>query len=304
MDTHGGILVAGSSGLIGSALVAALESDGIRVTRLVRRTPRSAAEIEWAPGIAPLDPELLRGAQAVVNLGGASIGRLPWTRSYRTELLTSRLDPTHTLATAIRELGNDSPALVSASAVGIYGDRPGELLTEASAPGTTFLSELCTEWEDAALTAGPAARVTLLRTASLLHPAGVLKPLLALTRFGVSGPLGAGTQIWPWISLRDEVRAIRHVIDHHITGPVNLSGPTPASARMIGSELAQRMHRPYFLPAPAWALRAVLGRDAADSLLLADASVAPDILVRSGFTFTHPTAEAAIASALGARERN
>lgn len=305
MGTPEKVVVAGSSGLIGSALGAALRADGLRVTRLVRRAPQAADEVEWAPGAAPLDPGVLQGARAVVNLGGASIGRLPWTRTYRSELVASRIAPTRTLADAIRDLGADAPAFLSASAVGFYGDRPGELLTEASAPGSTFLAELCAEWEGAAREAGPAAQVTLLRTASLLHPAGVLKPLIALTKLGVSGPLGSGDQIWPWISLTDEVRAIHHLIDRAgtdtaVTGPVNLSGPTPASARTIGRELAQRLHRPYIVPAPAWALRTVLGRDAADSLLLADASVAPDVLTRSGFAFAHPTAESAIAAALTA----
>lgn len=126
----------------------------------------------------------------------------------------------------------------------------------------------------------------------------MLKPLIALIRFGVSGPLGTGHQLWPWISLDDESRAIRHIIDHDITGPVNLSGPTPASPREIGHELARRLHRPYLLTAPTWTLRLGIGRDAADSLLLADARVQPEVLTRSGFEFTHPTAQEAIDAAL------
>lgn len=293
-----GIVVSGASGLIGNALVSALQSDGVPVTRLVRRPPRGGDEVQWHPGEAPLDPSLLRGARAVVNLNGASIGKLPWTRRYRKTLRASRLDPTRTIAAAIRELGPDAPQLVSASAVGYYGNRPGAILTESDGPGTTFLATLSAEWERSAADAGAAARVALLRTAPLIHPDGVLKPLLLLTRFGLSGPLGPGTQIWPWISLADEVRAIQHVIDRGLTGPVNLSGPQPASASDIGRELARRMRRPYVLPAPAWALRAGLGRDAADALLLTDAQVAPTALTDSGFEFRHPTAAAAIADAL------
>ena len=152
-------------------------------------------------------------------------------------------------------------------------------------------------WEAEARRAEDHTRVTLLRTAPVIHRRGVLKPLIQLTRFGVSGPLGHGTQIWPWISLDDEVRAIRHILDAKISGPVNLTGPTPASANDIGRALAERMHRPFWLPAPAWALRIALG-DAADSLLLPDADVRPQVLELSGFRFTHPTAADAVAAAL------
>jgi len=294
------IVVSGASGLIGGALVESLRADGVRVTRLVRRSARTPEEIEWRPGAEDLDPAVLAGARAVVNLNGASIGRLPWTARYREVLRASRLAPTRTLAGAIRRLGTDAPAFVSASAVGFYGDRPGEHLIEASSAGDTFLARLSAAWEAEAREAGPDARVALLRTAPLLDRDGVLKPLVTLTRWGVSGPLGTGSQVWPWISLEDEVRAIRHIIDRGLVGPVNLAGPEPATAREIGAELARRMRRPYLIPAPRWALRLGLGRDAADSLLLADARVEPRALADSGFVFTHPTARAAIAAALAA----
>lgn len=292
------IIISGSSGLIGSALADSLRADGIEVNRLVRSEPRSPDEIHWDPASGQLDPDLLSGAQAVVNLNGASIGRLPWTRNYRQVLRDSRLLPTRTIVTALRQLGEESPMLVSSSGVGFYGDRPGERLTESSSPGDTFLARLCVDWEAEALKAGPHTPVSLLRTAPLLHQEAVLKPIVALTRFGVSGPLGTGRQLWPWISLEDEVRAIRHIIDQGIVGPVNLSGPTTASAREIGREVARRLKRPYILPAPRWALRLILGRDTADSLLLADAQVEPEVLTKTGFEFTHSTAQAAIDSAL------
>ncbi len=225
------------------------------------------------------------------------MGRLPWTRGYRRELVDSRLQATRTLTTALRALRSDAPALVSASAVGYYGSAPGEILTEDSAAGQTFLADLTVRWEAEARRAEDHTRVALLRTAPVVHRRGVLKPLIQLTRFGVSGPLGRGTQIWPWISLDDEVRAIRHIVDAKIVGPVNLTGPTPASANDIGRALAARMHRPFWLPAPAWALRWALG-DAAESLLLPDADVRPQVLERSGFRFTHATAAEAVAAAL------
>lgn len=295
--THDHIFISGSSGLVGTALTQSLRSDGVRVSRLVRGRPGGADEVQWDPEAA-LAPETLLGATAVVNLNGASIGKLPWTGGYRRELSASRIAPTRTLASAIRGLGGEAPKFVSASAVGFYGDRPSEQLTEADTAGGTFLAGLSADWEAAALSAGPAASVALLRTAPILHEEGVLKPLMLLTKLGISGPLGGGAQAWPWISLADEVRAIRHVIDRGLTGPVNLTGPELASANDIGRELAAELRRPYLVPAPRWALRLALGRDAANSLLLSDARVVPAALLESGFEFEHPTVAAAVRAAL------
>lgn len=292
------IVISGASGLIGTALAASLRADGVEVTTLVRRTPRVPSEVEWSPGERELDPDVLTGADAVVALGGASVGRLPWTRRYRRELVESRLTTTRTLATAVRTLRDDAPAFVSASAVGYYGSAPGETLSEESLAGDTFLAQLCVRWEQEALRAGEHTSVSLLRTAPIIHRRGVLKPLVQLTRFGVAGPIGPGTQIWPWISLDDEVRGIRHVIDARLEGPVNFTGPTPASANDIGRALAKRMRRPFWIPAPSWALRLALSSAAADSLLLSDADVRPVALERSGFEFTHTTAQQAVDAAL------
>ena len=291
------IVISGASGLIGSALTAALRADGIDVSTLVRRAPQAEGEVEWAPGDAALDPDVLAGAEAVVALGGASVGRLPWTRGYRRQLVESRLDATNTLTTALRALRTDAPAFLSASAVGYYGSAPGEVLTEHSGPGSTFLADLTVRWETAARRAEGHPRVALLRAAPVIHRRGVLRPMITLTKLGVAGPLGTGTQIWPWISLEDEVRGIRHVLDEKLAGPVNLAGPTRASANEIGRALAQRMHRPFWLPAPRWALRLALG-DAAESLLLPDADVRPEVLEQSGFRFTHRTAAEAVAAAV------
>lgn len=294
----GHVVISGGSGLIGGALSWLLQAEGWRITHLVRRQARGPHEVEWLRDGRPLDPAVLDGADAVVCLNGASIGKLPWTAGYRRTLRESRLLPTRTIATALRELGGRAPAFLSASAVGYYGDRPGETLDESSPQGSTFLADLSGAWEREARAAGRETRVVLLRTAPLLHTEGVLKPLLALTKLGVSGPLGAGTQLWPWISLDDEVRAIRHLITADVDGPVNLCGPQPATANDIGRELARQLHRPFLVPAPAWALRLGLGRDAADSLLLADARVVPAVLERSGFAFDHPTVELAVSAAL------
>ena len=292
------VIISGASGLIGTALVRALRAEGTEVTTLVRRPARGSGEVTWAPGERPLDPGLIDGVDAVVALGGASVGRMPWTPRYQRELSDSRLGPTRTLAEAIRALGADAPALLSASAVGYYGSVPGETLTEASAAGETFLAKLCVEWEAEALAAGTHSRVVLLRTAPVIHRDGVLKPLIRLTGLGVGGPIGRGTQVWPWISLNDEVRAIQHLIASEIEGPVNLTGPTPATANEQGRALARAMRRPFWLPAPEWGLRLALGRAATESLLTADADVRPEVLQRSGFTFSDQTVEGAVEKAL------
>lgn len=296
----GRVVVAGSSGLIGGALVDALRADGVPVTRLVRREASAPDEVSWDPQRSRLDPDVLAGARAVVGLGGASIGRFPWTKRYKHELVWSRIAPTQALAAAVRTLGDDAPAFVSASAVGYYPSAPGQRLTEGSRRGDTFLADLCGEWETAARAAGPHTRVALLRTAPVVHDEGVLKPLMLLTRLGVSGPIGRGTQVWPWISLEDEVRAIRHVIDGDLEGPVNLCGPTRATANDLGFALARRMNRPFLVRAPAWGLRLVLGKDATEALLTSDSDVVPERLEASGFTFVHPTVEDAVASAVPA----
>lgn len=292
------VVIAGASGLIGSALAESLRTDGIGVTTLVRRAAEATDEVSWDPGRTSLDPAVLAGSEAVVGLNGASIGRFPWTRSYRSTLLWSRISPTRTLAAAVRSLGEDAPAFVSASAVGYYGSAPGVRLDEGGPRGESFLADLVGEWETAALAAGPHARVSLLRTAPVVHRDGVLKPLLVLTKLGVSGPIGRGTQVWPWISLEDEVRAIRHVIDARLTGPVNLAGPTRATANDLGFALAVRMNRPFVVRAPAWGLRLALGADATEALLTSDADVVPAALTASGFTFRQSTVEDAVAAAV------
>ncbi len=298
-DAH--VVVAGASGLIGRALVASLRADGTRVTRLVRRAASAPDEVSWDPTSRPLAPEVLAGASAVVCLNGASIGRFPWTKRYRHELLWSRIQPTQAIAAAVRALGADAPAFVCASAVGYYPSAPAQTLDESSPPGDGFLSDLCVEWESAARHAGPDARVALLRTAPVVHPDGVLGPLMLLTRFGLSGPIGSGRQVWPWISLDDEVRAIRHVIDNGLTGPVNLTGPQRATANDLGFALARRMNRPYLLRAPVWAISLVLGADATRALLTNDMDVRPRRLQETGFTFRHETVEDAVAAAIPAR---
>lgn len=297
------IVISGGSGLIGGALIPRLRARGFAVTQLVRRPPSDDAlasvnEVEWNPGVTALDPSILDGAAAVIALGGASVGRLPWTRGYKHELLESRLAPTNTIVAALRELGAGAPHFVSGSAVGFYGSAPGRGLVEVDGPGDTFLAQLCQVWESAALRAREVTDVTLLRTAPVIHPDGVLKPMMLLTKLGLAGPLGGGEQFLPWISLQDEVGAILHVIENRITGPVNLAGPQPATANELGRALAAELRRPFWFPTPAWLMKTVLSRDAVESLLTADARVIPKVLNETEYQFAHPTVRAAVAAAL------
>jgi uncharacterized protein (TIGR01777 family) len=293
------VVIGGASGLIGRALAESLRADGVRVTTLVRTPDPGADEVPWLVDSDVLDPAVLDGADAVIGLNGASIGRFPWSSSYKHTLLWSRVTPTRALARAVRELGENAPHFVSASAVGFYGAYPPGAIAEDAPRGDGFLADLCGEWESAAYGAGEQARVTTLRTAPIIHRDGVLKPLILLTRLGLGGPLGRGTQVWPWISLDDEVRAIRHIIDSGTTGPVNMCGPTRATANDIGFALARELNRPYLLRVPEWGLKLVLGSDPTESLLTTDAYVIPEALAASGFTWTHETAENAVRAAVG-----
>jgi len=281
-----------------SALARRLEESGDEVVRLVRAAPLGRSEVTWHPEAGVLDPSVLVGADAVVNLSGASLSRLPWTRRYRRLIVDSRLGATKTIVRALGELnerGERMPALISASAVGFYGSRPGEELDESSATGAGFLAELVRRWEDAA-NAAP-ARVVLLRTGVVLARGGALGPILKLARAGLAGPLGTGRQHWPWISLDDEVSAIVHAIRSDLSGPVNLVGPTPATAGELIRTVARSIRRPYWLPAPSFALTTLLG-EAARELLLADQLVRPAVLAGDGFTFRHASPESALADLL------
>lgn len=295
------IVVAGASGLIGSALVASLRADQLTVRTLVRGEPRNTDQIQWNPGGEALDPQVLAAAAAVVVLNGAPISKLPWSKSYRQVLLDSRVQSVGTVAEAIAQLGADAPMLVCASAAGIYPSKPGVTQTEAAPVGDSFLASICVQWEAAAAAAVDQVPVSWLRTASVLHPKALLKPLLPLTKLGLAGRIGSGDQIWPWISLTDEVRAIRHVIEKQLVGPVNLVAPGPASSEQIMRALAKQLHRPYLLPAPMWLLRRILGADPVKDLLLADATVIPGKLQETGFTFNHPTASETIKAALNGK---
>jgi uncharacterized protein (TIGR01777 family) len=280
------ILVSGASGFIGTELVRQLEADGHTVLRLVRSAPTSDTEFSWSPSAHTLDPTLIASVDAVVNLSGASTGHLPWTKKYQREILRSRTDATTTITDAIGRAGKAPGVLLNASAVGIYGDRPGENLTETSPRGTGFLADVTGAWEQAAALAAPLTRVVTLRTGLVVGRGGAFTPLLPVTQLGLGARMGTGRQNWPWISLYDEAAAIRHLLTSSVSGPVNLAGPTPATADTVTRELAHTLHRPYLFAVPEPLIRYGLG-DAGPELLLASQRVSPDVLLADGFEFRH-----------------
>ncbi len=296
------VLLAGSSGLLGRNLAAALRARQWQVRRLVRRPARGADEITWDPAAGRLAPEALQGVDAIVNLGGAGLGDHRWTDSYRETIRSSRLQGTALLAETIareqerrREGQPDVRPLryLQASAVGYYGDRGEEQLLEQSSPGDGFLADLCRDWEAATRPATDAgASVALLRTGIVLAPrGGALGPMLPLLRLGLAGPLGGGRQWWPWLTLHDHIRAQLHLLDSDRRGPVNLASPRPARQGEVIRSLAHALHRPAVLPVPRFALRIVLGPFADD--VLASQLMVPGALTEDGFGFDHAELDAA-----------
>jgi uncharacterized protein (TIGR01777 family) len=292
------IVVSGASGLIGQPLVQALRAGGHRVTTLVRRAPKNANEIRWNPDAGELDPGALDGADAVINLSGASIGRIPWTLPYRRELVSSRINATRLLAETMAGMSKPPATFLSGSAIGFYGDRPRVRLDDDSPRGDGFVPDLVLAWEQAAALAPPQTRVVTLRTSVVVAKSGGLAPVRLLTAFGLGSSFGSGRQFWPWISLEDEVRAIVHLLSSAISGPVVLAGPTPATADEITRAYADILKRPRWLPVPAWAIRLGLG-DAGEHLLLADVQLQPVRLAADGFEWRHRTVRDAIRAALG-----
>jgi hypothetical protein len=284
------IAVTGSSGLIGTALVTSLHAAGHDVVRLVRRPARQPDEITWDPGAGTVDLDGLAGVEAAVNLAGAGIGDRRWTDAHKQDVLKSRVDSTNTLVKALLSLDPLPRVLVSGSAVGYYGDRGDEPLTEASGPGTGFVTQVCQAWEDAAVPAVEAGiRVALARTGIVLSPdGGALGKLLPLARLGLAGPLGNGRQWWPWITLDDQVRALTFLLeDDTLDGPVNLSAPQPARNIEVTKAIGAALHRPTLIPAPAFALRIVLGEFAGE--VLSSQRMLPARLLEAGFRFHHQT---------------
>ncbi|KKW62704.1 TIGR01777 family oxidoreductase [Mycolicibacterium elephantis] len=296
------IAIAGSSGLIGTALVYALRATDHRVLRIVRRAPSNADEVFWNPDTGEFDPGALAGVDAVVNLCGVSLGAKRWSGAFKQSLRDSRIGPTEVLAAGVAAAG--VPTLVNASAVGYYGDT-GSRITDESAPsGAGFLAQLCRDWEAATEPAAQSgARVVLARSGLVLAPSGGilgrLKPLFSL---GLGARLGDGRQYMPWISIEDEVRALMFAINNRqLSGPINVTGPAPVTNAEFTAALGRALNRPTPLMVPGFAARALLGEFADEGLLCGQRAI-PAALENAGFQFHHNTIGEALAFATGPKD--
>lgn len=286
------IAVTGASGLIGSALVGYLKSEGHTVQRLVRRATVAPDEIRWDPKTGYVDIDALRGVDAVIHLAGVGVGDKRWTKRYKSEILNSRLLGTTAIANAVAEV--KPQVFISASAIGWYGDSGNRAVVESDSVGNDFLAAVCREWEGAADLAGD-VRTVKLRTGLVLDPTGgALGRMLPLFRFGLGGKLGSGKQWWSWITLHDVVRAIVFCLEKKISGPVNLTSPNPVTNQEFTAALARAMKRPALFPAPAIALKIALGGFSSE--VLGSKKVMPNALTEAGFKWDYPHISTALAA--------
>jgi uncharacterized protein (TIGR01777 family) len=293
------VAITGASGLIGGALSSALRERGDEVVHLVRRdpstdTPPGVTEVRWDPPQGLLEPASIEGVDAVVHLAGAGIGDRRWTEDHKRRIRSSRVEGTATVSSAVAAL-DPHPRLVSGSAMGYYGSRGADVLTEESQNGTGFLAEVCRDWEAATWQAEQAgAPVAHTRMGIVLAPGGgAMARLLPLAKLGLAGPLGSGAQYWSWITLHDAVRALTFLVDHpEITGPVNICAPEPAPQADVVRALGEHLRRPTVLRAPTIALRLALGEMAVD--ILGSQRALPTVLSEAGFRWEHADLDDAI----------
>jgi uncharacterized protein (TIGR01777 family) len=296
------IAIAGSSGLIGSALVYALRATDRRVLRIVRRAPSNADEVFWNPDTGEFDSSALAGVDAVVNLCGVNVGEKRWSGAFKQRLRDSRIGPTEVLSAAVVEAG--VPTLINASAVGYYGDTRGRIADEAAPAGEGFMAQLCEDWEAAtAFAQHDGTRVVQVRTGLVLaQSGGMLGRIRPLFSFGLGARLGNGRQYMAWISLEDEVRALLFAISHDdVSGPVNLTGPAPVTNAEFTAALGRTVNRPTPLVVPGFALRTLLGEFAEEGLLGGQRAI-PAALERAGFVFHHNTIGEALAFATAPKD--
>jgi len=289
------IIVAGGTGLLGTALVGALQDDRHRVVVLTRRPTRDN-EVRWSPQYAEgLWTSALDNAHAVINLAGASIAGGRWTTARKAAIRDSRIQATGALVKAIAASGQPPPIFISSSAVGYYGSRGDEPVTETTAPGSDFLAHVCRDWEAAASQLSPAARVVLLRSGVVLARHGGALPQMALPfKLFAGGPAGSGRQFMSWIHLHDWVATVKWALaSQHIAGPLNVTAPEPVTNEDFSRSLGRVLGRPAWLKAPSFALRLMLG-EMADALILGGQRVLPAVAQQHGFAFQYPTLESAL----------
>jgi hypothetical protein len=289
------ILISGANGFIGSALSPYLTSHGHTVTRLVRHAAITG-DIVWNPEEGALDASVIEGFEAVIHLAGANIAGRRWTTTYKREIWDSRIRSTELLVNRIQALRRLPQVFVCMSAVGYYGNRGDEILTEPSPPGNDFMAQLCTAWEKAAEPlAGKGVRVVNLRAGLVLSAqGGALKKMLLPFKLGLGGRLGSGDQYWSWITLDDFLAAVEFILTHdRMVGPVNMVAPNPVTNSEFASTLAGAVHRPAIFPVPAFVLRTVFG-EMADALFFASQRVRADNLITAGFRFRDPDLAAAL----------
>lgn len=294
------VAVTGASGMIGSALVESLEADDHEVVALVRRTP-SSGEVRWDPAAGEIDAAGLEGLDGVVHLAGAGIADKRWTDERKRQILESRTKGTSVLCEALASLQQRPTVVVGGSAIGYYGDRPGVTLTEADGPGEGFLADVVVAWEASYGMAEQAGiRVAKARTGIVLaRDGGALKPQLPLFKLGLGGKLGSGRQVQSWITLEDEVRALRHLLEQDLSGPVNLTAPEPVTQGEMAEALGDVLHRPTFLPTPSFGPKLLFGSELVDELLFSSARVVPAALQEHGFEFRHQEIRPALEAVLG-----
>ncbi len=289
------VLISGASGLIATELKIQLKRLGHEPLSLVRREARNTSEVAWDPATGYLQEGIIETVDAVVNLAGATTGKIPWTKKYKEEIVASRLNSTKTLVDAINGASKKPKVLVSGSASGFYGDCGDTELGEASPKGTGFLSDLAAQWETEAQKAEKSTRVVLLRTTMVMsRKLGALGKLLPLIKAGIGGPLGNGRQWWAWISVVDEARAIIHLIENeNCSGAYNITAPEPATCGQIVKSLARCLRRPALLTVPSFAMKLLIGA-APTELLLCTQKMPPTRSVESGFVFEHPDLDSAV----------
>lgn len=292
------VVLAGGSGLLGAALKQSLLADGHRVKQLVRHPVSEPGRDSWDPGKGLLDPDFLAGADAVVCLSGAGVASRRWTPEYKQAIRSSRIDTVGTIAGTLAAHGGP-PVFLAASAVGYYGDTGNRVTDESGPPGDTFLSRVCVDWEAAAQPAREAGvRVVHLRTGHVLARQGdLMNKLVPLVKAGIAGRLGNGRQYMPWITLADHVAAMRFLLDHDVSGPVNVVGPEPATNAEFMKAMGRVLHRPTVLPAPRFGARLV-GGELADEAFIGQRAV-PRKLLDAGFDYTHPKLDDALKAELG-----